>query len=330
VNPLFRLALLSATTLLLFGAAGSLAVSLAYPRWRPGLAALPPEVRARRILAWAALPWLGAAGLLALCFVPSFWSLVGLAVDHCPLHDDGHVHLCIAHAPHHAVAPVEWVVLAAGGLAVGVVALRVLRAQVATWRAISALLRVAGSEVPAGGLVVSAEPLSVTAGLVWPLVLVSTGLKGRLTASQLEAVLAHERAHARRRDPLRLLAAALLGAAHGPGTRTLLLSDAALACEEAADEEAAREIGDRTVVAEAIVAVERLFGERANRLGLAVGMTGCATEARVEALLANPVQEPSVAAWARWFRWAALAAAGLLGAHEIHHLTETVLDLIAR
>ncbi len=329
MSPLLRLAVLSATTVVLFGAAAALLASLAYPRFRGRLAALPAEARAGWVTAWAALPWLASAALLALCFVPSLWSLVGLAVDHCPLHEDGHVHLCLAHVPQHPVTPAEWILLTLAALGIGAVALRVLRAQLATWRAVSALLRVAGRAVQAGGLVASAEPLSVTAGLVWPLVLVSTGLRSHLAPPHVEAVLAHERAHARRRDPLRLVAVALLGAAHLPRTRTLLLADAALACEEAADAAAAQEIGDPTVVAEAIVAVERLLGDRAHHLGLAVGMTGCATEARVEALLRDPVPAPPIAR-ARRLLWAALSAGALLAAFEIHHLTETVLDLIAR
>jgi Zn-dependent protease with chaperone function len=160
-------------------------------------------------------------------------------------------------------------------------------------------------------------------------VLVSTGLRSRLAPAHAEAVLAHERAHARRRDPLRLVAVALLGAAHAPGARRLLLADAALACEEAADEAAAEAVGDRTVVAEAIVAVERLLGGGAHHVGLAVGMTGCATEVRVEALLRDPVR-PAPAAPSRRIAWAVLAAGALLGAAEIHHLTESLLDLIAR
>jgi len=329
MNPLLRLAILSATTVVLFGGAAALLASLIYPRVRVRLAALPAEARARWVLAWAALPWLTSALLLALCFVPSFWSLLGLVVDHCPLRDDGHVHLCLAHAPQHPVMPLEWALLAAAALGVGAVALRVLKAQLATWRAVSALLRVAGDDVHAGGLVASAEPLSVTAGLVWPLVLISTGLRNRLAPRQVEAVLAHERAHARRRDPLRLVAVALLGAAYATRTRRLLLSDAALACEEAADEEAAGVVGDRTVVAEAIVAVERLLGERAHQIGLEVGMTSCATEVRVEALLRGPILQ-SPAASSRGLLWVALACGALLAASEIHHLTETVLDLIAR
>lgn len=329
MSPLLRLGFLSATTVVLCGGAVALLASLAYPRVRAHLAALPPEARARWVTAWAALPWLASAALLALCFVPSLWSLNGLAVDHCPLHDDGHIHLCLAHVPRHPVSWLEWVLLAAAARGVGVVALRILRAQFATWRAVSALLRVAGKGVHEGGPVASTEPLSVTAGLLWPLVLVSTGLRSRLSPSHVEAVLSHERAHARRRDPLRLVAVALLGSAYPPATRRLLLSDAALACEEAADEAAAREIGNRTVVAEAIVAVERLLGSRVLQMGLAVGMTGCATEVRVEALLRDPVPAPPVAR-SRRILWGAVAVGALLGASEIHHLTESVLDLIAR
>jgi len=329
VSPLLRLAILSATTVVLFGGAVAMLASLVYPRVRGRLAALPAAARARWVTAWAAGPWLASAALLVLCFVPSLWSLVGLAVDHCPLHEDGHVHLCLLHAPHHPVAPAEWLLLAVAGLVVGVVALRVVRAHVATCRAVSALVRVAGPEDRRGGLVASTELLSVTAGLVRPLVLVSTGLRSRLAPAHAEAVLAHERAHARRRDPLRLVTVALLGAAHAPGSRRLLLADAALACEEAADEAAAEAVGDRTVVAEAIVAVERLLGDRAHHVGLAVGMTGCATEVRVEALLRDPVL-PAPAAASRRIVWAVLAAGALLGAAEIHHLTESLLDLIAR
>ena len=329
MNPLLRLALLSATTLILFGGMASLLVSFAYPRRRAGLLHLPPDARARRVVAWAALPWLAAAGLLVLCFAPSIWAVFGLAADHCPLHGDGHIHLCLAHAPSRPVTPAEWLLLGAWAVVIGAVALRIARAQFVTWRAVSSLLRVAGREPSGGGLIECGEPLSVTAGLLTPVVLVSTGLRRRLSPQHLVAVLAHERAHADRRDPLRLLAVSLLGAAHAPTMRRLLLEDAALACEEAADELAAREVGDRVVVAEAILAVEHLLGQHGRQVGLALGMDGCAAEVRVEALLADPLPEAPASNFRR-FLWAALAALSLAGALEIHHLTETVLDLIAR
>ena len=328
MSPLVRLGLLSAATIVLFGGVASAVVAAAYPRARARLAGLPPPMRAQGVLTWAALPWVVSALLLALCFVPSVWSVLGLAVDHCPSHDDGHIHLCVDHAPHHPVSLVEWVLLAAGGVAVGLVALRVLRAQLATWRAVTALVRGAGLEAE-GGLVASSSPLSVTAGLLRPLVLVSTGLRSRLSPEQLRAVLAHEQSHARRRDPLRLLAVALLGAAHGPSTRRRLVADLALACEEAADEDAAQVVGDRTLVAESILAVERLLGAEPLRVGLALGMAGCAAEARVVALLRDPLP-PSPARSSRRAIWAAVAAGAVAAASEIHHLTESLLDLVAR
>jgi Zn-dependent protease with chaperone function len=54
------------------------------------------------------------------------------------------------------------------------------------------------------------EPFAVTHALIRPRILVSTALADALTPPEVAAVLAHEREHLRRRDPLRLLAARLL------------------------------------------------------------------------------------------------------------------------
>ncbi len=49
----------------------------------------------------------------------------------------------------------------------------------------------------------SRSPVAVCAGAWWPVVFVSRGLVGSLTRDELAAVLLHEHAHRRRRDPLR-------------------------------------------------------------------------------------------------------------------------------
>lgn len=59
-------------------------------------------------------------------------------------------------------------------------------------------------------VVASREPFAVTYALVRPRIMVSTALAAALTPAEITAVLAHEREHLRRRDPLRLLAARLL------------------------------------------------------------------------------------------------------------------------
>ena len=326
MNPLLRLLLLAATTAVAFGLLAALVAALVYPAVRARHARLPAAGRARRIAAWSAAPWLVGGLLVALCFLPSMWSALGIAADHCPLHDDGHVHLCFEHAPRGPVSLIELLLLGAAATGAGIVFARVVAAQVATWRAVVALVR--GSGKTEGGLIPSSTPLSVTTGLFRPLVLVSTGLRERLRPEVLAVVLEHERAHARRRDPLRLVAAALLSAGHLPSTRRLLLSDLALACEQAADDEAASVVGDRVRVAEAIVAVERVMGSTGSGLAAAMGMDGASTVARVEGLLREP---PTCApTLLRGLLWGVAAVAAVLLASTLHHLTETLLEVLAR
>lgn len=78
---------------------------------------------------------------------------------------------------------------------------------------VSAGLAVVAAEVGLRGrlrLVAAADQLAVTAGLTRPYVVVSTGLVDTLGGAELRAVLAHEQAHLRRRDPLRVLLARVL------------------------------------------------------------------------------------------------------------------------
>ncbi|GAB3683836.1 M56 family metallopeptidase [Saccharopolyspora tripterygii] len=54
--------------------------------------------------------------------------------------------------------------------------------------------------------------IAVTTGLLRPFVVISTGLAESLNDAELRAVLTHERAHARRKDPLRALVGQMLAA----------------------------------------------------------------------------------------------------------------------
>lgn len=58
-----------------------------------------------------------------------------------------------------------------------------------------------------------AEPFSLTYGLFWPRVVVSTGLLESVSAQELEAVLEHERYHVRNLDPLKVVLARSLSQA---------------------------------------------------------------------------------------------------------------------
>lgn len=103
------------------------------------------------------------------------------------------------------------------------------------------------------------EPIAYTVGLLRPRTVLSVGLLRSLGDRERRAVLAHERAHARRRHTLVLFVANAIARAFGfvPSVR-LSVAYMATALEATADAEAAETVGDPLVVAEALASVARL------------------------------------------------------------------------
>jgi Zn-dependent protease with chaperone function len=134
---------------------------------------------------------------------------------------------------------------------------------------------VAGAEV---AVVESARPQAFCAGFLRPRIYLSTAAAA-LPGEHLKAIVAHERHHRRRRDPLRLLVARALSEAlfFMPAVRRLTERYAALT-ELAADEAAVRE-HDRSTLAAALLS----FGEARNP----AVVVGVAPE-RIDHLLGRP------------------------------------------
>ncbi len=173
-----------------------------------------------------------------------------------------------------ALAALGAAVLVRGGRSLG----RHWRAQLRFRRR----LRIAGIGEICGTPIIwvdDARPRAFCAGLLRPRVHVSLGARGALSARELEAVVAHERHHVRRRDPLRLLVVSALAQSlfFMPVLPGLAARYGALA-ELAADEAAARE-GGRSALASALLA----FGRRDSPQAVA----GVAAE-RVDHLLGAP------------------------------------------
>jgi Zn-dependent protease with chaperone function len=99
---------------------------------------------------------------------------------------------------------------AALGAAVLVVAVRAAIRHHRAQRRLVRGLPVAGAHADAT-VIEAATPMAFCAGWLRPRIFVSRGAVERLSAAELEAVLAHERQHRARRDPLRLAIGRVLG-----------------------------------------------------------------------------------------------------------------------
>ncbi len=114
-----------------------------------------------------------------------------------------------------------------------------------TWRYVAELRSVARAGLGAGVRIVASErPFSLATGLARGEIWVSSALVDVLSQDELEVVLAHERAHLERRDPLRRAAAATLSFPLWPSVRRSVLSELVLASEQACDEAAGLSILD--------------------------------------------------------------------------------------
>ena len=145
-------------------------------------------------------------------------------------------------------------------------------------------------------LIACAAPVALCHGLLRPRLLLSTGALRGLSATEMEAVLRHERAHLRRRDPLRLVAARALAAALPAAPLLGALATTLPAAQElAADRSVLAAIG-ADALAGALLKVNAAGGTPRGPL-VAVGAFSDAelADARIDQLLGAPVPRLSPA-----------------------------------
>ena len=287
-----------------------------------------PERRHRALLLLSVAPMvLAAFGVLAV-LAPSLLAMIWPRYDHCLSHGDHHVHLCLVHLPRHLGNATSWLVLT---LVVGWTCLRAARALAhlhgASRRAQQ--LRTHGQvDVELGAYVLhTPAPLCLLAGVFRPALFLSKGLLAAMSPEQIAIVLHHERAHAARHDILLRLLGRAGTIFMWPSARAHLLGALELAAEQSCDEVAASRVGDRLLVAEVILRVERLMQTPASRLApLAVGFGGDSVPQRVSALLEPPKCTGNVLVLGLGF---GVMLCGVLAASEpLHHLTESLLEAL--
>ena len=216
------------------------------------IAILPPVIR--REEQRRRLVLLGLGALLLLSLFPVFGHHLIAAV---PWLHEGQEHLsvlCLV-ALHHLLAPVHdgFHLLLYAGLAYSAA-----ERGLAWWRhrhvmrSVSTDARPPGEALARAGLAVGIAPKRLlevvglpvpafTSGFLRPQIIVAADLASRLSGTELEAVLAHESVHLRRRDPLRLfLLRALAGILFWIPALSRLAADLEDEMEIRADDEAAR------------------------------------------------------------------------------------------
>jgi len=145
---------------------------------------------------------------------------------------------------------------------------------------------------------------ALTIGLLRPRVTISARLRASLESRELAAAIAHEEAHARHRDPLRIWLAQILLDVQWPFRRAKARQRNWLrALELARDQEAIRHGAEPTDLASAILAAARLSPVRARDARAALGDDASFLETRLRRLL-----EPTPPPRARHSRLPALVA----------------------
>lgn len=300
----------------------------AFPVFRRWAARQTPAPRARLLTAYALAP--AAAGILlgAVCFLPSVLHRVGLGSDHC-LHHGHHAHFCLTHATAFPGSIGGWALIGAAALVVGARLAPVVATMRASARVASSMLAASRADRTRGVLVCDAAmPCALALGWIRPRVVASTAFLREMPAELVTPVLEHERAHAARRDALRIALASLAARVYPARVRQALLRELSLACEMACDDAAAGRAGGRLHVASALVAAERVIARGVPALPFgARAIDGADLEVRVRALLADaPARGPSGRVVSLALGGASLTIALLVAfADPLHHWTESAI-----
>lgn len=278
------------------------------------------SAQARVYLVAAYTPVFIASAAMFAALAPSF----GWVADHC-MSQHGHPHICVA---HHVREWPQVSLLVLVLLGVSRCAWTFVERGRALWVANKlnrSLAKVSQADETSGALVVPADGGNAfVLGLWRPTLYTTRGLWHGPDTVYRDVVLAHEQAHLLRRDGLHRFFAGLCLCAHLPGISTWLAQRLAEAQEMAADDAAAAAVGDRILVADALVALAR----STSRVPLATAFSQSNLVARVHHLLSPPKErqllKPESVALGAF-----VSLLGVAGSAEaIHHGVEIMLGVL--
>lgn len=317
--------LIAAAAIIAFGASALTGLCLLAPE-RIG-AAFSPAARARALLGLCILPALACVLVMSAALAPSF----GWIADHCfgmgELPEHSHPHIC----DHHVAELPALSLLALASLLTARLAQRavvLVVSLVRSLRACAQLDRLTTKLDSAEGelrILPFDAPQAFVLGWLRPTLYATAGLMAAEHREHLAAVLAHERAHVRRGDGLRSLIANAGLSFHLPFIARSLRERLARAQEMAADAEAADALGDRALVARALVHIARA------QLHVPSGAFAFGAdhiELRVRGLLDDRPLSNWPTSGALWLSFACAGALVALHAAAVHHAVEQALGFL--
>lgn len=309
----------------------SLLIAVCEHPLRGRLSSRTPVQRAR--IVWWTLVTPALAGIVYAAMIvvmPSVFHGSDRWAAACYEHADSLLHLCVWHPSDSGQSLLLWGALA---LLATYALWLATRAAVGLWRArrtLAAMLRLSRRPGESDKLHVLDvdQPMALACGIGRGHILLSTSLLQRLDPTQLRVVLAHEQAHIAHRDVLYRLIAIVLSSIQLPGTRRRLLRDLELALEQRCDFVAATAVGCPLVVAETIVAVEKIFRNHAREhRPLSMAFFSDFIPERVEALLAP---ERKAVSYLGAFLGVGVLAFCSLSTGWLHFLTESLIAVLTR
>lgn len=286
-----------------------------YPLVRPALLRLHPAHGSQLLLLLWSAPFVLSLLTTSLLLLPAFDGL--LIEPHC--HGD-----CLPHVPTTSASVLAW---SGFGLAVTIALALSWHFLQGIWRGVRMRRQfdALSSRQPGYRLLDASEPVVFTLGWWRPRVYVSKGLRDGCSAQELAIILAHEQAHRRRRDNLRLLLGRVFCLILPRAWRHSAVHDLHLLCEQSCDFAAAGRYGSLSV-AQALVQVGRVL-RRSAAPKQCVAFDGSDLQSRVHALL----RLDSRRMLSRWQIATLCAVAGLsvlLAVDPLHHGAEWMIILI--
>ena len=317
MTELLKIAGSFATVWLTTWFACALLLALCYPLFRTQVLRWHPAIASNLLLLLMAFPLLLSLSSTAMMFMPLFEAT--LVSAHC--HND-----CAAHFPLIEVPGLPEFGLALTLLISGFLLYRLLLNLRVAKRLQTQLSRLTDHR-DGYHLLDNAQPFVFTLGWWRNEIYLTRGLQEHCNEQDMAVILAHECAHSRRRDNIRLLAAMLFNLILPGRLGKRLHEDLHLLVESACDFEAAESL-DALDIAETLLKIQKLSPEHwhLGKTAVMSAFTGAEVELRIKALL-HGRSESMIQQVSLKLSFLLLALASISLVDPMHHGIEILLGL---